>query len=91
LIPIIIGLVVLLIAKVKQNKSLRIKGYTILKEWEISILLFVQFQLIFSIILGFKYGMNQVAGVIIGIIILIGIIALGVIFLCRPKNFGEYK
>lgn len=37
------------------------------------------------------YRMNQIMGIAIGGVVLLGFIAAMVLFMIRPKNFGEYK
>lgn len=45
LLPLIIGLIILIVSKVKKQKNLRLKSYRFFKEWELLLLLFVLMQL----------------------------------------------
>lgn len=51
----------------------------------------VQLHLCLSLGLSFKYGMDQIFGVAIGAVIVAALIAMMVVFVVKPKNFGDYK
>lgn len=54
-------------------------------------LLFVQVHLFASICIAIKYGIDQVYGIAIGGIVVGLIVAEGILFIIKPKNFGDYK
>lgn len=56
LLPIIVGLIIFIFSKIKNDKEWRIKSYKVFKEWGITALLFVQIHLIASLCLTVKYG-----------------------------------
>ena len=62
-----------------------------MKEWGISVLLFMQYHLTVAIIVGFIYGMGQAVGVVLGVLLTLVLIFMGVLLIKRPANFGEYK
>lgn len=62
-----------------------------MKEWGLSILLFMQYHLTVSIVLAFLYGIAQMFGMVLGILLSIGLIVLAVLLVKKPANFGEYK
>ena len=55
LIPLIVGVAMLVMGKVRKNKEKRLKGYKILKEWLLLALLFSQLILAISLSLCFSY------------------------------------
>ena len=54
-------------------------------------MLFVQLHLTVSLMLAFLYGAAQVFGIVLAIVTNLGLIAMGVLLIIRPLNFGEYK
>ena len=61
-----------------------------MKEGLFSSLLFVQMHLSISIALALQYSSQKVIAIVLGGIIEMLIIALLVLYIKRPKNFGEY-
>lgn len=90
-LPFVVGLAVYIYSKVKSDKEYRIKSFQICKEWGLSLLLFVQIHLLVSLCIGIKYGMEQIYGLVLGGLALLLLLAMGILFCCRPKNWGEYK
>ena len=62
-----------------------------MKEWGISVLLFVQLQLTVSLMLALLDGTAQVFGIFLAIVRNLGLIVMAVLLVIRPLNFGEYK
>ena len=90
ILPIIIGLVLLAIGKVRKSKKVLHYSYRTLKEWSFSALLIFQFQFTISFGIDFIYG-NTMMGKAIGGILFVGLLVLLVLLFKRPLNFGEFK
>jgi hypothetical protein len=90
LIPLIVGLILLVIGKFAKNKNKQTTSYQILKEWVFCVLLIFQFQLTISFGIDSLFNPN-IIGKIIGAVLLVGLIAMLVLFFKRPLNFGEFK
>ena len=56
-----------------------------------TIALTFQIHLCASIYIGLKYGVEQIYGIVIGIMLCIVIAVLTLLLVKRPNNFGEYK
>jgi nitrate reductase gamma subunit len=54
-------------------------------------LLFVQLHLFSAIVIGVKFGMEQIYGVVIGGIAAIMLVFMAILLWKRPKHFGDYK
>ena len=91
LIPLIIGAIINIVAKVKQEKKWRVYSYQVFKEWEFSALLFVEMHLTISICLSLMYDDMKAAGVVFGGLLQIAILVYLVLLVKKGKNFGEYK
>lgn len=90
-LPLLVGLALFIYAKKRDDKPKRLRSYLIMKEYGMTMLLFAQLHLVVCIAIGIKYGMDQIYGVAIGGVLLVGLIAMTVLFWRRPKHFGEYK
>lgn len=91
LLPFIAGLAAFVYSKVSKNKEWRMKSFRILKEWGLTGLLFTQIHLCSCVGLAVKYGMDQIHGIAIGGVFIAAIIIMTILYVFRPKNFGEYK
>lgn len=89
-LPIIVGLVMFIIGKVRKSKLVLQYSYRTMKEWTFSALLIFQFQFTISFGIDFIYG-NTMMGKAIGGLMFVGLLALLVLFFKRPLNFGEFK
>lgn len=69
---------------------MKIRAWTLFKEWTLSVFLAVQLHLCLSLGLSFKYGMDQIFSVAIGAVVA-ALIVMMVVFVVKPKNFGDYK
>jgi len=90
LLPILIGGIWLLVSKLRSSEESRLTAYKILKEWLLSVLLFVQMHLDVSIFLGVSYSADSIMGLIIGGILSIMLITQLILLFKSPQNFGEY-
>ena len=54
-LPLLIGLVVFIISKVKDIKNWRVNSYIVFKEWQFVALLFVQIHLGITISIAYHY------------------------------------
>ena len=54
-------------------------------------LLFVQLHLFSAIVIGVKFGMEQIYGVAMGGIAAVMLVFMGILLWKRPKHFGDYK
>jgi lipopolysaccharide export LptBFGC system permease protein LptF len=78
----------LLVGKFRKQKKTRVRGYSTLKEWQISSLLFVQLHLGISLCLAYKYNSSNILGLICGGLFYLFIIVLVVLLGKSGKNFG---
>lgn len=90
-LPFIVGLIVYVYARKKQEKEKKLTAFRIFKEWGMTIALTFQIHLCASIYIGLKYGVEQIYGIVIGIMLCIVIAVLTLLLVKRPNNFGEYK
>jgi hypothetical protein len=49
------------------------------------------YHLVVSVCLGFMYGMEEVVGAVLGVLVLVGLAVETGLFYFRPRNFGEFK
>lgn len=91
MLPFVVGLAVYLYARKREQKERKLTAYRICKEWGISIALTLQIHLCASLYLCFKYGSEQIYGIVIGVALCTLIAVLTVLLVKRPNNFGEYK
>lgn len=90
-VPVVVGLLLWVIGSCRKNSKVKRVGSRLMKEYEISALLFVMYHLVVSVCLGFMYGMEEVAGAVLGVLVLVGLAAETGLFYFRPRNFGEFK
>lgn len=90
LIPVIVGLLLLVLGKVKKSKKLLKYSFRTLKEWTLSVLLVFQFQFTISFGIDVIFGQTMM-GKVLGGSLFIGLLCLLVLFYKRPLNFGEFK
>ena len=88
MIPLIIGAIVSLMGKVKNNEEWKLKGKKILKEWVLLALLFGQLLLAVSLSLSMSYDDQKYMGLALGGLIYVGIIVYLVLLGCSPSNSG---
>jgi hypothetical protein len=88
LLPLLVGLVLTVVGKFRKQKKTRVRGYSTLKEWQISSLLFVQLHLGISLCLAYKYNSSNILGLICGGLFYLFIIVLVVLLGKSGKNFG---
>jgi len=62
-----------------------------MKEWQISGILFCEFQLAYALVICIQYGKELMTGVIIGLSLFMIYTLFAFIFWRWPHYFGEYK
>ncbi len=86
----IVGLLIMLVAKIKKSKLLFTYSYRTMKEWVFSVVLLFQFHSTVTFGIDFLYG-NTIIGKALGGMLFAGLICFIILMYKRPLNFGEFK
>ena len=87
-LPVIVGLSFYVATKFNSNKKLTEWGYKLLKEWQLSAMLFCEFQLSYALVLCIKYGTQKAVGVFFGVFFMLLLVLWTIAFIKWPHYFG---
>ena len=87
-LPLLIGLVVFIISKVKDIKNWRVNSYIVFKEWQFVALLFVQIHLGIAISIAYRYDDQKMVGLVLGGIVELMTLFYLFLYIKYHNNFG---